>query len=332
MKSDDVKRAFRSNRHERSLGDAPSLGRVPRIAGSGRPKGAIRRRPRGGRVSQTSRFTILSWSIGVGVVAVAGIGAAIFMWLRLRMGEVHSTQQSRRNVPEMVVRVASKFPSPPEAEALGLVNRALVVRDPAMVPAYFRMGAASPETIIGLLQGLEAQDGKSGNSRWLGSMDANGLSMDGVLVPFEKEEEEARHRLALLTPDAAGVWKIDFEAFARVVEPSWQELLERGAAEAKVRVHLAADSYYNGPFKDDKEWICYGMGSPDIDEVLIGYCRAGSPQEEAIRWMFSKGEKLNRATLQIRRVEGASAKQFEITRVLAEDWVSGDKPFDEGFN
>jgi hypothetical protein len=163
-------------------------------------------------------------------------------------------------------------------------------------------------------------------------MDANGLSMDGVLVPFEKEEEEARHRLALLTPDAAGVWKIDFEAFARVVEPSWQELLERGAAEAKVRVHLAADSYYNGPFKDDKEWICYGMGSPDIDEVLIGYCRAGSPQEEAIRWMFSKGEKLNRATLQIRRVEGASAKQFEITRVLAEDWVSGDKPFDEGFN
>lgn len=281
-------------------------------------------------MSQKSRFTILSWSIVVGVVAVAGIGAAIFMWLRMRMGEVHSTRQNRRIVPEMVVRVASKFPSPPEAEALGLVNRALVVRDPAMVPAYFRMGAASPEAIIRLLQGLEALDGKSGNSRWLGSMDANGLSVDGVLVPFEKEEATGQ-RLALLTPDAAGVWKIDFEAFARVVEPSWQELLERGAAEAKVRVHLAADSYYNGPFKDDKEWICYGMGSPDIDEVLIGYCRVGSPQEEAIRWMFSKGEKLNRATLQIRRVEGASAKQFEITRVLAEDWVSGDKPFDEGF-
>lgn len=331
MKFGDFKLSFRAKRHERLIGDAPSLGRLSRMKGTGLPKGRVRRKARRGRGARKSQFTILSWSIMVGVVALAGIGAAIFMWLRLRMGEGITTEQSRLNAPEMVVRVASKFPSPPEAEALGLVNRALAVRDPAMVPAYFRTGAASPDAIIGFLQGLEALDGKFQNSHWVGSMDANGLSLDGVLLSFKKGEAN-RRRMAYLTPDAAGVWKIDFEAFARVVEPSWQEVLEGGAAEAKVRVHLAEDTYYNGPFKDDKVWICHAIGSPDFKEVLIGYCRVGSPQAEAIRWMFSKGEKLNRATLQIRRVEGASAKQVEITRVLAEDWVMADKPFDEGFN
>jgi hypothetical protein len=331
MKTDDRQRSLRSNRHERSIGDAPSLGRVSRISGTGLPKGRTRRRSRSGRAAQSSRFKILSWSIIVGGVALAGIGAAIFMWLRMRMEEASATHNRSLDVPEMVVRVPSEFPSPPEAEALDLVNRALAIRDPAKLPAYFRLGAASPDAIIGFLQGLESRDGKLANSRWLGSMDANGLSLDGVLVSFT-QEDTTRQRLVPLTPDAAGVWKIDFEAFARVVDPSWQELLEQGAAEAKVRVHMAGDTYFNGPFKDDKEWICYSIGSPDIDEILVGYCRVGSPQAEATRWMFSKGENRHRALLQIRRVEGASAKQFEITRVLAEDWVMGDKPFDEGFN
>ena len=35
--------------------------------------------------------------------------------------------------------------------------------------------------------------------------------------------------------------------------------------------------------------------------------------------------------LEIRRIEGAESRQFEITRVLAEDWVMSAKPFDENF-
>jgi hypothetical protein len=330
MKSDDVKRAFRANRHERSIGDAPSLGRVARMAGTGLPKGRVRRRKRSGAGARKSHFAILSWSILIGVLALGGMGAAVFMWLRMRMGEASATANRNLDTPEMVVRVASKFPSPPEAEALQLVNRALAVRDPEMVAAYFRPGEASPEEIVKFMQDLESVDGNFESSRWVGSIDANGLSIDGVLVSSKKAEAMGE-RIVFLTPNAEGVWKADFEAFARIVKPSWDELLKQGAAQAVVRVYLAEDSYYNGPFKDDTQWVCYGMGSLDTEELLTGYCRVGSPQAEAIRWMFSKGEKLNRATLEIRRVEGGSPRQFEITRVLAEDWVMGDKPFDEGF-
>jgi hypothetical protein len=36
-------------------------------------------------------------------------------------------------------------------------------------------------------------------------------------------------------------------------------------------------------------------------------------------------------TVEIRRTEGADFRQFEITRVLAGDWVLPPKPFDEKF-
>lgn len=330
MKSEDVKRAFRANRHDRSVGDVPNLGRVARMAGTGLPKGKVRRRRRNGPGVRKSHFAILSWSILIGVVALGGMSAAIFMWLRMRMGEGGAAAQTKQSTSEMVVRVASEFPSPPEGEALQLANRALAVRDPEMVAAYFRPGAASPEEIANFMQDLEALNGVYESSRWLGSIDANGLSIDGVLVTSKKAGVQ-RQRLVFLTPNAEGVWKVDFESFARIVKPSWEELLKQGAAQAVVRVYLGEDSYYNGPFKDDTQWISYGMGSPDTEELLTGYCRVGSSQAEAIRWMFSKGKELNRATLEIRRVEGGSARQFEITRVLAEDWVMGEKSFDGGF-
>jgi hypothetical protein len=36
--------------------------------------------------------------------------------------------------------------------------------------------------------------------------------------------------------------------------------------------------------------------------------------------------------MEIQRVEGAESRQFEILKVVAEDWVVGEVPFDEGFN
>jgi hypothetical protein len=48
--------------------------------------------------------------------------------------------------------------------------------------------------------------------------------------------------------------------------------------------------------------------------------------------MFSKQEKVARATLEIRRVEGAGSRQFEILKVVAEDWVAAEVPFEESFN
>jgi hypothetical protein len=57
----------------------------------------------------------------------------------------------------------------------------------------------------------------------------------------------------------------------------------------------------------------------------------GSPQAAALKSIFAQEAKLHRVALELRRVEGAGTRQFEISRVLAEDWVMGEVPFDERF-
>lgn len=229
----------------------------------------------------------------------------------------------------------SAFESPTEGVALELVKQALALRDPAEVERFFRIGPAEPAAVVGFLEGMEAADGAVTGLQWLSSMDANGMLIDGVLVSTSKDGTP-RNRLALLTPDEKGAWKIDFEAFARTVTPSWDELLAEDGGCGEVRVIVARDSYYNGPFKDDQQWECYGMASPDHDTILLGYCRKDTPQARAMARIFSEdksemNQRLNRATLELRRPEGAELRQFEIIRVLAEDWVLGDEPFDAGF-
>lgn len=277
---------------------------------------------------------ILSWT-AVLVAMVLGVLTVFFWsWLRTRMGRQALTAEELA-AANMKSRNVSAFDSPTEEAALDLVKQALALRDPAMVERYFRPGAASPGDVIAFLTGMEAQDGVVTGSQWLSSMDANGLLMDGVLVSTSKDGVP-RNRLALLTPDEAGVWKIDFDAFARTVKPSWEGLLAAGGGQGLARVIVARDSYYNGPFKDEAAWVSYGMVSPDTTEIMLGYCRKDSPQARAMERILSSEEsaerrKLNRVTLELRRPEGAANRQFEITRVLAEDWILGAQPFDATF-
>ncbi len=336
MKSDGIKRSVRANRHDRVPGDAPSMGRVARMPGTGLPRKTRAKRRKsgeggkGGASRQGRRRALLTTTLVLAGLAVVVVGGIFWMWLRPKMISGENEVREKQAQVELPVRVASKFPSPSEEAALALVKHALAIREPAEVAGFFRPGAASPEEIVAYLGKLESVDGGISGYDWLSSMDVNRLSVDGVLVKF-KGGDTPRTRLALLTPDAGGQWKIDFDAFARTVKPAWSEILEKRADPALVRVYAAVDSYYNGPFQDDKEWICYGMASPDIDGILTGYCKAGSPQAAAMKWIFSKETKLNRVTLELRRVEGAGTRQFEISRVLAEDWVMGDVAFDAGF-
>lgn len=336
MKSDGIKRSVRANRHDRVPGDAPSIGRLSRMPGTGLPKKSRGRRKRKhgergkrGR-ARFGRRALLTTTFALAGVAVLLLGGFFWLWLRPKLESSGDLAARNQEAAEPVVRVASKFPSPLEQEVLALVKKALAIRDPAEIPAFFRSGASSPEEIAAFLGGLEAADGMISGYDWLSSMDVNRLSVDGVLVKF-KGGDTPRSRLALLTPDAEGKWRIDFEAFARTVKPAWGEILEKRAATALVRVYTAADSYYNGPYRDDTQWVCYGMASPDIDGILSGYCKVGSPQAAAMKWIFAKEAKLNRVTLELRWVEGAGARQFEVSRVLAEDWVMGEVPFDERF-
>ena len=93
-----------------------------------------------------------------------------------------------------------------------------------------------------------------------------------------------------------------------------------------VRVFVAQDVYYNGPFSDETQWVSYGLGSPDRTELLRGYCKVGSEEAAAMERLFTEGQKLSRATLEIRWVKDGGALQFEIVRMVAKGWVVASVP------
>lgn len=338
MKNRGIQRSVRASKISRSPGDAPNIGRVARVPGTGMPKGERRIRKRGERRSRAAgiyrREVVMAWSILIFSAAFLVLGFSVWSWVNGLMGREVTAGSAEPTIERYKV---SEFESPSQEEAVALVKMALKARDPLQVMAYFRAGETGPETIIRFLAGMEDRYGPIRDCQWLSSMDANGLLLEGVLVASELDGKPHK-RLALLTPDEAGVWKIDYDAFARVTQPSWEAILD-GDGQGMARVILSNDAYYNGPFRDDSRWSCYGMASPDIEPILIGYCRKGSPQDEAMQRMLrSEPDQAEpgvagqshviRATLQLARPPSAEKRQFEITRVLAEDWVLSDEPFD----
>jgi len=325
-----VQRDIGSRRVDAS-GESFELGRLARmhsvesIGRSGRR--ARRKSSRGGRHSTSSarRKLLIAWSVVLGVAALGVISVAISMWLWPQLQRKGDVVMTTPEMEDARVRVASRFVSPSEAEALRLVQSAVANRDASQVEQLFHLGVAAPAEVVDFCVAVEARDGPIERFDWLGSIDGHDLLVEGVLVVF-KGVEKPLERLALLTPDLLGNWKVDFDAYARTVEPSWEVFLGKQDAvpcppRAVVRVIVAKDSYFNGPFGDESEWACYGIASPDIDDLLHGYCRTGSAEQLALDQLFVDGEPVRRVTLELARVENADAKQFEITQILAKDWV-----------
>jgi hypothetical protein len=333
MKFSSIKRAVRASSHERAAGDAPNIGRVARMPGTGIPK--VRRRRRHGKSGKGvkvggSLFSKLWTVLLVGAVVIS-LGAVLFLWVRSKISEEFPGGRHALVTGEKEAAPETRVASPSEHEATSLVKRAIAVRDPALVKDFFRLGGSSPDEIVKFLESLESVDGKVEDFGWLSSLDVNRMAVDGVAVRFE-DSTGPRNRLALLTPDPSGKWKVDFESFARTVRPGWQDILGKQFETAMVRVFFVKDHYYNGPFNDEQKWICLSLKSPDNEEVFFGYCKVGSPQAAAIGWIFDKmGNSPSRVALELRQVEGAGRLQFEVSRVLAEDWIVDDVPFDDGF-
>ena len=338
MKPDHVQRGIRS-RHARVIGDAPVLGRLGRLRGvdpgraaTGSGKGRRRMRNQ----SAARRKMIMIWSLALAVVTLLIVGGMMMFWLRGHRDVVAAGHQGGYLLGD--VRIVSKFASPSEDEARDLVRRALALRDPKLVEELFRPGDTSAAEVAEFMAGAEARDGRFERMDWLSSMDIDGQLMEGILVVYAGKDGP-RERLAFLVPDDNGVWKIDFEAFARSSKPSWKEFLKGDAKSARVRVFVAKDVYFNGPFRDESLWVCYAMTSPESKELLPeegellrGYCRVGSAQAKALEKIFETEVRLSRATVEIRKTEGAEFRQFEISRVFSGDWVLPPQPLDEKFD
>jgi hypothetical protein len=337
MKPDDTPEPLKTNLQDGVAQDSKTTRRFQQMPGAGRPKSNRRKKLRSeskqsSRVRKEQQRIIKIRSIVIFGITILVLGFFLVLWMlpHIKPPEVYTAKSNSLTKAEVKTKEITHFPAPTSKEALAFVEKAMAVREPDKIAQYFRPDGPNPQEIVDYLKGMDARDGLMGDLQWLSNIGTTAIPLEGVVVKF-KGQGKPTNRLALLTPDATGKWRIDFDAFARTVTPSWTDLLEKQAPVGVVRVFVKKDFYYNGPFLNEKEWICYSIGSIDSKKNLSAYCRIGSPQAAAINWMLSKEAKITRATLEIRRVKGAESSQFEISRVIAEDWVLSTTPFDEGF-
>ncbi len=320
MKTPDIRRGIVSS-HARQNGDSAGIGKVARVRGSLPTQEKQRSRRRSERDGTVSPKKVLLWSVLLGSLSAGVIAVTLLIWLAPNIStNVEDDGLSQQSSFEDTARIISKFPSPSGDESMALVKRVIENRDPAQVDALMWKASHSPEEVVDYFAGREQRDGPIQSVRWLSSMDSGTLLMDGVMVASDNKGKRSE-RLAILTPDSEGHWKMDFDAFARTVSPSWTELLEKGAEKAQVRVMVIPDLYYNASFADENQWECFALTTPDLDEALHGYCRKNSDTAAAMRSLFTAENNSGRATLEIRRVAGGELRQFEITKVIAKDWL-----------
>jgi hypothetical protein len=299
--------------------------------GASRSKRRSSRR-RGSGASAVARNLVMVWVALFSLVSVVVLGFAVYLWLRRSSAD----QQKVVERQEFERRVVSRFPSPSEEEALALVKGSLAIGSEQDVFRYFRAPGRSAAEVLAFVREYGkrgAADAAAVRYTWLSSIDANGLLLDGVGISPPGGEE--MKRLALLTPDEKGVWRIDFDAFARVCEPPLETLLEQEEGSGVVRVMIVPDTLYLGPFADEAKWMSFALGSPDREEPLRAYCLRGSVVERALHGILAAAAGPRggspRAVLGIVRRGKAVDPLFEITAVYADDWVMGPQRFDRKF-
>jgi len=261
---------------------------------------------------------------------------AFWYWL---LSEKNRSENESVLIPEPLQikdRVVSKFDPPSKEDSINKVRQGLLIREAGKVGDYFRTGSTNPASVITFLEGMAKTDGPVIGLEWLGSLNHNGTLTESVTIRTT-DGKNPKERLALLTPDDKGEWKIDFDAFARAVRPSWNNILEPNSSGGLVRVYISSDSYYNRAFGDDSVWSCYQATSPDTDVRLLCYCKRNSPQHKAIKRILANDltdkttQEPVRMVLELQRVKDSDTRQFEISGVLAEDWIVSAKPYDDRF-
>lgn len=295
------------------------------------------------RGSRANRFGVMLWSL-VAVAGTVGVLVAAFMlWLLPQMRQKDATGVWNSDKVDQAIRVMTKYDAPSPEEAQKIVASAMSVTNEVDVDNWLRRGDATHAEVIAFMADTRAKHGEPVERQWLGSIDRNGMQLEGIELIYQKDGKQTS-LLALLLPDANGIWKMDFGGFARKVQPSWETLVtvlppaEGDDAKPEswpvgvMRVLCLEGTYFNGVFADDGEWASFGMMCLDHpDFQLAGYCKIGSRQHKAMTHILSKWPEgvLPRVTLKVRRVPGAEEKQLEIVSVLAEDWALGDRNFED---
>ncbi len=293
-----------------------TLGRIAKIRQADEAPKQTHRERKAATEANKVNFALF-WSCLLGLTAIIFIGFFAFKWAftAKHSGAEKTTVQVSKTTkePELV--------RPTEKELMQLMDQAMAISKLEDVPKIFHLRETPAEEILAFMQQTSSRDGIRDSKEHLGTMASDSLVAEGASVTFVKPDGKTDQRLLLFTPDAQGEWKMEFEAYARTCSPPIGEFMSQPEIkEATVRVYIAKDIYYNSVFDDDRVWACFLLSSPDFEDPFYAYSKLDSPEvAEMVRLL--RGQNLNRATLLLRKVEGATNRQFELARVLTEEWV-----------
>ncbi|MEP2775148.1 MAG: hypothetical protein ABJQ29_02390 [Luteolibacter sp.] len=321
------------SRSNRQMGEAPAIGKVSRS-----PESALgadqhsrsRSRSRKAR-AQNAHRTLIAWTCFFSVLAFCIIAAVIYSFYK--KDRASDSGDGSANVADMSSSFpenkSGSLPTLDQESTKSLVRESLNITDKSQVKDRFIVHSSEAAVISDLAE-LKETEGDISRIDWLGQIFANGNVHDEVIV-FRENKNTESNRVAQLFKGDDGKWRIDYDAYMRTATPSWGKILSRSVDDSVVRVFINAYSYYNGIYSDDRIWQAYSIASPDVDNVIYGYAKRGSRQEKALTRMLGAGGSIPRATIGLHSADGAGERQFEISRVYAEDWSIGAQAYDESF-
>lgn len=326
--SENYFRRISRNPGNRKIGEAPNIGKVSRS-----PMSAVKRTGKRRRKSGLGRHKeVIAWSMLLAFVSICGILSFAIIFFRSQPAVVppklQSTTETRADEVAFPGKKVEQSPLS-EEEAVEFVRHAMQNRDSTLVTKFFRLGKrSSPTEVTAKLDQIEKSDGPVVRIKWFKERYANDISLQEIIV-FMDNGVRRVNRIAQIFQSEEGEWRIDFDSYIRASSTDWKTILSGSSPLATVRVFVTEDAYYNGIFMDDTIWKSYSLISPDADDLIYAYVKIESAQHKALdRILLSEGDEHHRATLEIRRLPGAGKRQFEINRVLAENWVVSDEAFD----
>ncbi|MEN8848493.1 MAG: hypothetical protein ABF377_10525 [Akkermansiaceae bacterium] len=114
--------------------------------------------------------------------------------------------------------------------------------------------------------------------------------------------------------------KVDWDAYARYGNASWESILKGEVEGATVRVMPTPSTYYTGRFSDRDKWSAYALESPDIEIPVYGYLPKGSQLDKSLRNRVRAGAKCAVLSLKFTK-ETIYGRQAEITEIKTSGWV-----------
>lgn len=251
--------------------------------------------------------------------------SALFFMLR---SQSHGANASTANYPAefMISPEHQDEALAPPVESLGMLTAEKIVTEalelrPHHFNRNFRLEAGmTQEAALRILEHIFVTEGDVSKLRWLGIRYIGEKVIEEVEVTHTKDGSDS-HRLAQIVRMPDDAWKVDISSYIRHTSHPWNDILDRKVEKAVVRVIIAEASYYNGIFEDESKWRCYKISSPDFQDVLYGYVEAGSIEDFRIKNILPMDRKPQRVTLEIHSNITMLTDQFQITRLLAEDWI-----------